>query len=178
MDFDAWRVQATSPDESDRVDAAESPPFANDSGEVVEVLVQLLKDESDLVRACAADSLRFFRGNKVAIRSLVEFLDVEREVLPRAYGYSSLGELADLGQVAHIVEDWDKASDPRLRLHAALGTLRGVLQIAVVEIARCSRSPDETISESAYNAAEESISALRRAIEEVRKVSKGNPGRS
>lgn len=159
MNFDKWKRLIASPDPSDRVEAADDIPRGHGQ-EVAQVLVGRLADEDDLVRACAADSLRAFKGDGKVRAAVLNLLDTERDSLVKAYAMSTLAEVSTLATYVEVIDRWQKERDPRVRLHAALGAIQGLHHIALGEILQHSSSKDADLHDAAVNALKESLEVL------------------
>jgi HEAT repeat protein len=118
-EFNDWKRRITSAEPSDRSDAADNPPL-RPRKEIVRCLIKALKDENSLVRTCTADSLGM-HAVKPAREALRKALGQEDDELARAFMFSSLGAVGQLGDLERLTKELSAELSPLLSIHAALG---------------------------------------------------------
>src|SRR5262245_38382493 len=133
--FEEWTRRLDSDDPNARAEAAAHLPPGRDD-EVIERLLAALRDPRTAVRACAAYSLRRFKNEERIEEALSAAVDEDPDSRVRAYAMSSLAEMAGLRGYGQVFERWQRESDPRVKLHAAMGAMQGLQAIAVDEILR------------------------------------------
>ena len=166
MDFESWITLVNSPNEGDRADAADDIPRGHEA-EVVDALLALLKDNSALVRACAADSLRFFPDRSEIMAALHTVLREDSDLLARAYAMSSIAEVSNLVGLADLMARWSVEQDPTLRLHAAAGAMLRLITIGTDELLGYLRSSNEVLSDASKNALREVLTKLIEVAKQI-----------
>ena len=161
-DFDLWCDRLASADPGERADAATHLPAGHDDL-VVDFLLRALRDPLATVRACAAGALRRFKNEERIETALSAVVDDDPDSMVRAYAMSSLAEMAGLRGYGRVVERWYRESDPRVKLHAAIGAMQGLQAIAVDEILRQTTSSDADMKDAAMTALRDSLGSIDEA---------------
>jgi len=160
--FEDWQRRMESAQPGERAEAARLIPAGCDD-EVVDGLISALGDAEPAVRAHAAVSLRKFKNDERIEEALGAVVDGDPNSMVRAYAMSSLAEMAGLRGYGQVVERWQRESDPRVKLHAAMGAMQGLQAIAVDEILRQTASADAELKDSAMNALRDSLGSIEEA---------------
>lgn len=127
--FAAWRAALASDEPLDRCDAAEGPPEDVAPERVVEALIPLLHDPSDLVRASVAESLGRYPGTDAA-KALRTHVTAETDELARAYALSSLGLVGSLSDVDVLLGALGRDASPHVEIYALVGLHELVRRLA------------------------------------------------
>jgi HEAT repeat protein len=115
-----WLAALSSENCLDRSEAAESPPDGALDDEVVAALTPLLHDSDELVRLCAAETLRWYPGPQT-VAALRTFVVREADPLARAYGLSSLGWTGTSQDLSILLPETAEDRAPQIRIHALAG---------------------------------------------------------
>ena len=118
--LERWLAALSSENSAERSDAAESPPEAALDDEIVAGLTPLLRDPSDVVRLCAAETLGRFPGPQTAA-ALRAFIASEADPLARAYGLSSLGGAGTSQDLSILLRETAEDRPAQIRIHALAG---------------------------------------------------------
>jgi HEAT repeat protein len=126
-----WLAALSSESSTERSDAAEAPPDAAPSDEVVAALVPLLHDPVDVVRLCAAETLGRYPGPQT-VAALRAFVASETDPLAKAHGLSSLGLVGTSQDLTVLLSQTAEDRSAQIRIHALAGVYelvrRGVKQ--------------------------------------------------
>jgi HEAT repeat protein len=160
--FESWRRRLASADAGERLLAVSQLPGGFDD-EVVELLIGALRDPLVTVRAAAASALRRFKNEQRIEEALGAAVDYDPDPMVRAHAMSSLAEMAGLRGYGQVFERWHRESDPRVKLHAAMGAMQGLQAIAVDEILRQTATNDVELRDAAMNALQDSLGAVEEA---------------
>lgn len=115
-----WLAALSSESSAERSDAAEAPPDAASSDEVVAALVPLLQDPIDVVRLCAAETLGRYPGSQT-VAALRAFVASETDPLAKAHGLSSLGLVGTSQDLTVLLSQTAEDRPAQIRIHALAG---------------------------------------------------------
>lgn len=158
MKFDEWKRLIASADPSDRYDAADEIPEGASPEQLAPYLIACLQDESELVRAAAADTLGCFETNEVRL-ALQQAISKETDMLARAYLISSLGAVANIEDLATFQRTLSMETDQNVRVHSAEALAFCSTRIAMAEFSKGITSMG-TVKTASANLLDEYLSAL------------------
>jgi HEAT repeat protein len=143
IDVSDWLRMTYSADVSDRVAAADEPPF-EPALTIRARLVELLADEVPLVRTCASDSLWAFKDKSVS-DALMQALSKESDAIAQRHMAGALGSVADIegfGEIIELLEDLPHAA----KLSLIVGLHISLSRVLASTLSHCLTADEELAS--------------------------------
>lgn len=163
MKLAQWTEFMMSSESADRAEAADQLPDEGALPEVVDKLVNSLKDADPLVRSCAAETLGMIDVAEVR-EELRNRLKFESDALVISYVISSLGEIGVLSDLDTIASYLDENNDHKIRTSAAFALCTLSIRFSMGVVAQMCVSSDKKITPRAFATLRHLTELFRRCI--------------